>query len=179
MRPVDQLVFPDPEKGIRGDCFRSCVASILNLPAREVPHFVQEDNYWASLENWLEPMGLSAIDVTLASGVSISGPLQPLYCVLTGKSPRAGEAGRLRHCVVAKRDLCGEFEIVHDPHPSRDGLAGNPERAMFFVKAFRPHRVMVCGVDCHPGDSVCNNYCNKAPQKGPMAKEPPPGPDAA
>lgn len=38
-------------------------------------------------------------------------------------------------------------------------------------------RVMVCGVDCHPGDSVCNNYCNMAPQKGPMAKEPPDGPD--
>ena len=42
----------------------------------------------------------------------------------------------------------------------------------------QPHRVMVCGVDCHPGDSVCNNYCNSAPQKGPMASEPPPGPDA-
>lgn len=28
------------------------------------------------------------------------------------------------------------------------------------------HLVMVCGVDCHPGDSVCNNYCNQAPQNG-------------
>jgi len=41
-----------------------------------------------------------------------------------------------------------------------------------------PHVVMVCGVHCHPGDSVCNNYCNSAPQKGPMAATPPPGPDA-
>lgn len=38
---------------------------------------------------------------------------------------------------------------------------------------------MICGVDCHPGDSVCNNYCNLAPQKGPMADASPPGPDAA
>jgi len=38
--------------------------------------------------------------------------------------------------------------------------------------------VMVCGVHCQPGDATCNNYCNMAPQKGPMAKYPPPGPDS-
>ena len=39
-------------------------------------------------------------------------------------------------------------------------------------------RVLVCGVDCRPGDANCNNYCNRAPQKGPMAAYPPKGPDA-
>ena len=33
--------------------------------------------------------------------------------------------------------------------------------------------VAVCGVDCHPGDALCNNYCNLAPQKGAMAPLPP------
>lgn len=32
--------------------------------------------------------------------------------------------------------------------------------------------VMVCGVDCRPGDANCNNYCNMAPQKGSMADMP-------
>ena len=41
-----------------------------------------------------------------------------------------------------------------------------------------PHIVMVCGVDCHPSDAVCNNYCNLAPRLGPMAPRPPAGPDA-
>lgn len=41
-----------------------------------------------------------------------------------------------------------------------------------------PKRSMICGVDCHPGDAVCNNYCNLAPQKGPMQDHPPAGPDA-
>lgn len=41
-----------------------------------------------------------------------------------------------------------------------------------------PHLSMVCGVDCQPGDNFCNNYCNSAPQNGPMASKPPPGPDA-
>ncbi len=40
------------------------------------------------------------------------------------------------------------------------------------------HVVMLCGVDCYPNDAVCNNYCNLAPEKGPMAARPPPGPDA-
>lgn len=42
----------------------------------------------------------------------------------------------------------------------------------------RQHLAMICGVDCHPGDAVCNNYCNQSPQKGPMASKPPLGPDA-
>lgn len=41
-----------------------------------------------------------------------------------------------------------------------------------------PRLISICGVDCHPGDSVCNNYCNKAPEKGPMADQCPPGKDA-
>lgn len=41
-----------------------------------------------------------------------------------------------------------------------------------------PRLVLVCGVDCRPGDANCNNYCNRAPQKGPMAAYPPKGPDA-
>lgn len=55
---------------------------------------------------------------------------------------------------------------------------GKPELMPFEPPVARPHRVMVCGADCYPGDAICNNYCNMAPQKGPMASAPPPGPDA-
>lgn len=27
-------------------------------------------------------------------------------------------------------------------------------------KPYQPTKVMVCGVDCHPGDARCNGYCN-------------------
>ena len=33
-------------------------------------------------------------------------------------------------------------------------------------------KVMICGVDCHPGDGNCNNYCNHNHSK-PMADCPP------
>lgn len=27
-------------------------------------------------------------------------------------------------------------------------------------KPYRPPKVAVCGVDCFPGDALCNGYCN-------------------
>lgn len=30
----------------------------------------------------------------------------------------------------------------------------------------------VCGVTCRPGGEHCNNYCNMAPEKGPMQDHP-------
>lgn len=44
------------------------------------------------------------------------------------------------------------------------------------------HGVYICGYDrdkgqlgrCTPGDQHCNNYCNSAPQKGPMQDSPNP-----
>lgn len=33
-------------------------------------------------------------------------------------------------------------------------------------------KVMICGVDCHPGDEHCNNYCNHDTSK-PMADHSP------
>jgi hypothetical protein len=32
--------------------------------------------------------------------------------------------------------------------------------------------VAVCGQDCVPGSSLCNNYCNLDPLKGPMKDRP-------
>jgi hypothetical protein len=66
--------------------------------------------------------------------------------------------------------------IIREP----DGVHYYPCKPDIFAARYEPmpHRVMVCGVDCHPGDAVCNNYCNSAPQKGRMAAAPPPGLDA-
>lgn len=64
--------------------------------------------------------------------------------------------------------------------PEPDNRGFYPIKPDIFAKKYEPapHLAMVCGVDCQPGDSVCNNYCNEAPQKGPMASKPPAGPDA-
>jgi hypothetical protein len=59
-RVVQQIVNANTRP--RGDCFKACVASVLERPLAEVPHFVdlQEDvgYYWLDLTNgWLRNQG--------------------------------------------------------------------------------------------------------------------------
>jgi RNase P/RNase MRP subunit p29 len=102
--PVDQTRFTVPE----GDCFNACVASLLELPLAEVPHFCSHDDWWSYFNGWLEARGLYAINFQLTNNWRPEG----LY-ILNGRSPR----GTYNHSVVALRD-----RVVHDPHPSRAGI---------------------------------------------------------
>lgn len=40
MKPVRQLYRHDPANGVYGDCWRACIASVLELPIEDVPHEV-------------------------------------------------------------------------------------------------------------------------------------------
>lgn len=129
MRPVDQKQFFDAEKRQSGDCWRACLASILELDLEDIPHFVQEQefgsgkNFLLETEAWLVERGLWLLNKQLPEGSSWRGPGTG-YFILSGKSPR----GDWEHAVVS---LGGE--IVHDPHPSRAGLDGSPTSVGIFV----------------------------------------------
>lgn len=107
MKPVDQTSFGYPE----GNCFSACVASILELPIAEVPHFGADETWFDTLSSWLRLRGLWAFMVH-ASERDHRLLLRGHY-ILSGRSPR----GDFLHAVVAHGDM-----IVHDPHPSRAGL---------------------------------------------------------
>lgn len=142
MKPVDML-FPnhDPAAGLIGDCFRCSVASILELPADAVPHFMEKDwdrpevGWYADLNHWLAPRGLAYFEMSIEP--EVFGPLWfseigpagfDVYHIMCGVGPRGD-----RHAVVGRNGV-----IVHDPHPARAGLAGPGEsgyRYGFFLKA--------------------------------------------
>jgi hypothetical protein len=44
MKPVDQEFVHRPDIGQHGDCQRAVIASLLELPITEVPHFLQDAN---------------------------------------------------------------------------------------------------------------------------------------
>ena len=117
----------DPDNGKIGDCFRCCIASLLDKKAEQVPHFCDylwDDTdpdggrFYRYLNEWLAPQGLAYIEITVSpdqlwdwkqfqeAGLTV-------YHVLSGHSERA------RHSVIARNG-----EMVHDPHPSRGGLIG-------------------------------------------------------
>jgi hypothetical protein len=139
MKPIDQTRFGfDGKDEAPGNCWAACIASILELELDELPDevpFWEEHGIksWEPYKNhmfkWLFDRELTLIDVQCGK-ICYNGPqefFQPL-CILSGPSPRNN---RVNHAVVS----CGT-NIIHDPHPSRDGLVGDPNEWWyeFFVK---------------------------------------------
>lgn len=121
-----------------GDCKRAAVASIFGFDASDVPHFavygygMEEPTrlgWWYAVVGWcqtLEP----AYDLIETKGAKHPAPslnIEDLYgCYLiSGKSPR----GDWNHCVVGRGG-----EVIWDPHPSRDGIKGEPKYITRFVR---------------------------------------------
>lgn len=126
MTPIDQTIFGgdnhDPMK--RGNCMQASFASLLDLPLDQVPHFVSFGDDWRRVvDEWLAERGMwyLPVAVELLGGACWPRQLNTL-CLLSGDSPR----GNFSHMVVGRiRMDAGEWlaELVHDPHPSRLGLA--------------------------------------------------------
>lgn len=121
MIPVDQEYLHDMRINQHGDCFRACVASVLEMSREQVPHFAQESNgvasvFWNSAMDWLEALGWNYVHSP------VDKPRDG-YHFISGPSPRGGG---IVHMVVGLND-----EIIHDPHPSRDGLAGDRSQWRF------------------------------------------------
>lgn len=152
MKPVDMLWTHNPELGLIGDCFRACVASILELDPFTVPNFCEEDwgkekdfSWYKAMLKWLHPRGLTYFDIQVPAefhGRWFEGPAASgfeTFHILSGISPRG-----IQHSVVARNGI-----IVHDPHPSRAGLAGPAEDGWsygFFLLRGVTVRVMPLGL---------------------------------
>ena len=124
MKPVEMTIKHDPAQGKTGDCFRCCIASLLELRAEDVPHFMDpydatDGKWYVDLIAWLAKRGLSYLEFNVPAEIHgnwFSGIAQggfDCYHLLSGISPRA------RHTVVARNGV-----MVHDPAPQKTGLIG-------------------------------------------------------
>jgi len=114
MIPVDQTTFGHPG----GNCFSACVASLLELPIAEVPYFMGDD--WPEgFFVWLKPRGFHPM--WFKTTKEWSPPSEGL-CILGGQSSRGA------HCVVGRG-----LTMIHDPHPTREGLVGDVEDVTYLV----------------------------------------------
>lgn len=126
MKPVDMISKHDPPHSI-GDCFRCCIASLLELPAEAVPHFMADDwgkdkdfTWYGKLNGWLAARGVVLLELGPIPDEfhgpkwfeSIAAGGFDAFHVMSGMSPRG-----FRHSVVARNGV-----VVHDPHPDRTGL---------------------------------------------------------
>lgn len=129
MKPVTQQFIHKPEANQYGDCQRAVIASLLELPIDEVPHFLQEAQgdasaYWEGIQRFLRPHGYAYLVVPYRSGSAFFGiDDEPIYHEISGPSPRGNG---VFHAVVG----CNG-QIAFDPHPDRTGLAGDPSEWEF------------------------------------------------
>ena len=112
MKPVDQEFFYD--KGEIGDCVRAVTASILELDRKEVPHFVKDKQGSDWYDDWEQFMQNNGVTPIMIIGPWENGIVpKPLrYYLASGPAKRG-----CKHIVIMF-----DGKVVHDPHPSREGL---------------------------------------------------------
>ncbi len=133
MTPHKQLFLHDPDNGQYGDCFRTCVAMLLDVSPEEVPHEHRDCSGWEMedlVNGYLEPMGLTVARVPTYYPHSpeeflanYSTYFRNTAYMLSGKSPRGTQ-----HVVVIDRD-----GRMHDPHPDDTGLTGHSDGWYFVI----------------------------------------------
>ena len=117
MKPVDQTQFkglPPGENGKPdevGNCFAACIASIFEFDLEDIPNFCAFVDWQKRVNVWLSKYDFCYLDVRPNADIAFS---MLGYHVISGPSPR------LPNCYHSVVGLKGK--MVHDPHPSRDGL---------------------------------------------------------
>ncbi|WP_422049879.1 hypothetical protein [Shimia sp.] len=121
-----QLIKHDPDNGQWGDCYRTCVAIIMGMPAAEVPHFCDGGGHDGAKESqdWLRERGLSHVTIyytaenDLEKILSTLGHYSPeVPMIVTGMGKRG-----VNHSVVAV-----DGQIFCDPATGKadqDALTG-------------------------------------------------------
>lgn len=124
MTPVYQTQFYSEDPRVYGDCTRAVIASLLDLPVSEVPHFLEVADgkvgpYYDLIEEFLAARGLEMLwHHSLAYHWREGDP--DVYHFMSGPSPRHPGVG---HAVVGKNG-----QPFFDPHPDGTMLAGEPHQ---------------------------------------------------
>jgi hypothetical protein len=110
-----------------GECFRGCLATLLDTPLESIPHFPAPVEIAA--RTWLrETHNLHLITSRFKGTRAAEGAV----CIAVGVSPRNPE--RL-HAVVGRIDGTGRHvSVVHDPHIDQTGIVGAPQVLHFVVR---------------------------------------------
>ena len=127
MKPQQQLLQHNQTQN--GDCFRTCLAILLDMDAIEVPHFMKDangdedaENHLGEAEDWLNQIGytlhFTPFDGKLKDILFIQASLNKnQYYILTGRS-----ANDCNHSVV-----CCNDKVVCDPSLNGSGIVGPAE----------------------------------------------------
>lgn len=131
MKPIDQLYLHNALTGVIGDCERSVIASLLELPIEKVPHFgegdVDEHTFHLRINTFLRQFNMGMVNVPLEAIAMFNAVgMVGIHHEISGPSPRYIMG--YDHAVVGF-----DGKIVHDPHPSREGVREARYAGIFII----------------------------------------------
>ncbi|WP_298751960.1 hypothetical protein [uncultured Arcobacter sp.] len=131
-----QLI-PHGKSDENGDCFRTAVACLMNIPPEEVPHFCSKENTdWSGeFMSWLQSKGYTTVN--LEWGEWVEDCLKGTYHLLLGISPRFEG---LFHEIVGY-----EGYPFHDPHPDNSMITDDTSK--WQIKLIIPKHFNKCKDD--------------------------------
>lgn len=135
MRKLTQKFRHNPNDGIFGDCFRTCLACLFDYEKPEyVPHFLHDDcdadTFWERVQRWLKPRKLIAINIPF------TGTIEDVLLFMEDRSPElhyilSGTGNKdTDHAVIARGGT-----IIHDPSIDQypQSLTGPAEDGYVYV----------------------------------------------
>lgn len=122
MKRVTQTTFGKPD----GNCFEACLASVLELSLKDVPHFTNDDWFY-QYNRWLQWNFSLQLSIVAPSILLTLNP--NTYTIANGFNQR-----KAFHSVVMQGEV-----LVHDPNPDNGGLT-QIESVLMFV-AVNPARM--------------------------------------
>lgn len=119
MKPIHQTKIINKEGTITGNCFRACLASILEINIDSIPEFenMKAGEWHQPFMNFLNENGYEFEGTGHIHRLEMLKTYEGVdgYIIVNGISPRKWV--KRGHSVVYKDGI-----LVHDPHPSGDGL---------------------------------------------------------
>lgn len=130
MTPVFQEIFC----GTRGDCLKAAMASILDLPLSEVPHFIEHDDWFGALTDFMWQRGYEYSNYAINPNREMEQSAKESYEHFGHELWGEGIGGFFEATVYSpglytkENPVCHavivdkNFNIVHDPNPNYKGV---------------------------------------------------------
>lgn len=148
MRFYKQRVMHDPDNGKTGDCFRTCIACMLDVDPSRVPNFMHLEYkgdtmvaVWRKVNKWLATRhGVQMVEIPFVIDPDTDFELQVLGIgrrfkdmkyLFSGLSPRG-----YQHCTIYQ-----EGRLLHDPSPLSGGIVGPDEDSLVWAGFFISHSI--------------------------------------
>ena len=132
MTPVDQTITGDG-----GNCYQAALASVLELPLADVPHFraTHPDDMHGAAARWLKGWGVRLLPMYFTDRDDLARTHFDfsMYVLVAGYGPRRRADGSRRQHAVVGRTLPWGVELLHDPHPDKTFLADEGHRWVTLV----------------------------------------------